>query len=640
MEPTAEEVIKDAKKALDEIAGTNLGEESIATLQEFEEVLAVVGERLTPLIFLKYVSTDKPQRDAGHNVEQEAEKFFNEVWTRSDLYEVFARLEPQIDSLGQEEHTLLKKTLEDFRHNGANLEQNVRMEFLEIANNISVRESDYNKTLNEITDTVPFTEEELEGVPVEVYQELEKDGDRFLLPLDYPVYLPVTRFAKIPDTRERMMTTFYRKGGEENSERLADTLALRERQAKLLGHSNYAEYAIKRKMAKVPERVFEFLNDLKEKLTPFSEKEFIRMRELKAEELGIPFEDVDLKLWDMAYYHYMVMRKDYSVDQNEIKKYFPMDSVVEGVLRVYQTVLNLEFQEVKDGNTWYDDVREFRVIDKVNGELLGVFFLDLYPREGKFKHYAVFTIHPRRVKSGTISYPITSMVANFQKPSKSQPSLLTHSEVVTFFHEFGHLMHDISNSTTYARFGLEGVLPDFIEVPSMMFQNWAWKQDVLSLLSGHYEDRDKKLPDELLEKMIKAKLLNVGTLQLRQVFFGLIDMRYHTEKIEDTCGEFIRYYQVVTGFEMPKDTRPDAGFGHLMGGYQAGYYGYLWSTVYAEDVFTKFEENGFMDEKTGLALRKKILAPGGSRDPDVLVKDFLGRESNNEAFLKSLGLDS
>ncbi|UCE09245.1 MAG: Zn-dependent oligopeptidase [Candidatus Thorarchaeota archaeon] len=639
MESTAEEVIDITKKALDNVAKTVAGEESIETLQEFEGILASAVERLTPITFLKYVSTDKAQRDVGHKVEQDAEKFFNEIWTRSDIYELIARLESKAESFGEEERMLLKKVLEEFRHNGANLDQDIRMEFLEIANNISVRESDFNRTLNEITETVPFTAEELEGVPADVYEELEKDVDRYLLPLHNPVYLGVVQFAKDPETRMRMEAAYFRRGGEENSKRLADTLALRERQAKLLGYSNFAEYAIKRKMAKTPERVFEFMHDLKEKLAPFGEKEVIRMRQLKSEEVGVPFEEVDLKLWDMRYYHHRLMKEEYSLDQNEIKKYFPMDSVVDGVLKVYQKVLNLQFEEVMDGDKWHDDVREFKVIDKTNGETLGVFFLDLYPREGKYSHYAVFSLLERRVKDGTVYIPINSMVANFQKPTKSQPSLLPHSQVVTFFHEFGHLMHGISNKASYSSFGLDGVLPDFIEVPSMMFENWAWKEEVLSLLSGHYEDREKKLPADLLEKMVQVKLLNIGTFQLRQVFFALIDMRYHTEQIDDTTKEFVRYYNTVTGFEMEEGITPDAGFAHLMGGYQAGYYGYLWSQVFAEDLFTRFDENGFMDDKTGLQLREKVLAPGGSRDPDALIRDFLGRESNNEAFLKSLGLD-
>ncbi|MBD3406549.1 MAG: hypothetical protein GF411_10585 [Candidatus Lokiarchaeota archaeon] len=199
-------------------------------------------------------------------------------------------------------------------------------------------------------------------------------------------------------------------------------------------------------------------------------------------------------------------------------------------------------------------------------------------------------------------------------------------------------MHVVTGKPKYARFGLEGVLPDFIEVPSQMLENWAWKEEILELLSGHYEDSEKKLPSETLKKMIEAKLLNIGCFQLRQVFYASIDMLYHTKGAKNTTEAFLDLFEEITGFDRIENTTPDAGFGHIMSSYAAGYYSYLWSKVYAEDLFTKFEKNGFMDEETGLEYRETILAPGGSRDPDEMVKEFLGRESNNEAFLRSLGI--
>ncbi|MGY5859871.1 MAG: M3 family metallopeptidase [Candidatus Thorarchaeota archaeon] len=640
IQSTADSIIEEAKKDLDKLAKTLPGEETLASLQTFEEIRAFVDEALGPLVFLKYISTDKAQRDVCDEVEKQADKFENAVWGRKAIYDVIARLESIADSFGEEEKALLKKTLDEFRHRGAGLPDAERKEFLEISNNLTVLESDYSRVLNEITTTVPCTVEELDGVPPAIYENLKKEGDTYLLPLDYPILVPVMNYANNPETRKRMQTAQFRRGGKENSERLSDALALRDRLAKLTGFKNFAEYQISVKMAKTPERIFDFMNDLKEKLMPLFKKELTVFKELKAKHTGISVEDVKFELWDLFYYHELLRKEKYSVDQNEIKEYFPMERVVNGVLEVYQTVLNLDFKEVENPNVWYDDVQEFKVIDKVSGNMMGSFYLDLYPREGKFKHYAVFNFLNRRVKDGIPLLPITSMVANFQKPTDTQPSLLTHSEVETFFHEFGHLMHVITSKTSYATFGLDGVLPDFIETPSMMFENWAWKEDVLKLLSGHYKDPDKKLPSDLLERMLKAKLLDVGAFTLRQVFFSLIDMSYHTKPVEDTTAEWYKLFPKITGFEVIPDTSPDAAFGHLMGGYEAGYYGYQWSKVYAEDIFTKFEKNGYLDEKTGLEYREKILSPGGSRDPDEIVRNFLGRESNNKAYLKSLGIDN
>ena len=609
-----DESIDAARKDMDQIAKTPPGEETLKTLQDFEEVSGALLAELGPLRFMKYVSTDKDQRDACDYSEKQLLKFGNETLGRKDLFDVIVRLESLVDTFGKEEQTLLEKTLDDFRHNGAGLPDAERKEFLEISNNLTVLEADYSKVLAEITTTVPCTKEELDGVPPEIYEHLEKDGDAYLLPLDYPVLVPVMNYAHNEATRKRMMTAQYRRGGKENSERLSDALALRDRKAKLAGFKNFAEFEVSIKMAKTPQRVFDFMNDLSEKLKPLYEKELAALKELKAKTTAIQVEDVKFNLWDLFYYHELLRKEKYSVDQNEVKEYFPMERIVNGVLELYQTVLNLEFVDIKERNVWYDDVQEFKVIDKVSGNMMGIFYLDLYPREGKYKHYAVFDFLNRRVKDGKALLPITSMVANFQKPTDKQPSLLTHNEVETFFHEFGHLMHVITNQASYAAFGLDGIKPDFIEVPSMLLENWAWKEDVLQVLSGHYKDPDKKLPSNLLEQMLKAKLLDVGALTLRQVFFSLIDMYYHTTPVEDTTVQWYKVFPEITEMELPPDTFPDASFDHLMSGYQAGYYGYQWSKVYAEDVFTKFEENGYFDEKTGLEYRQKILSPGGSRD--------------------------
>jgi len=636
---TADEVIEETKRKLKEIADTPVGKESLETLQRFEEILGSAGASLNQLTFLKFVSPNKEQRDVADDVEKEADKLENEIWGRKDLYDVLSRLEPLMDSLDPEEKTLLDKALKEFRHRGAALDDEKRKEFLEIANNISVLQSEFSRVINETNTTIPCTIDELDGLPPAVYENLERDGDKYLLTLDYPVIVPVRQYAKIPETRKKVLIPFYSIGGKENSERLSDAIALRERLAKLLDHSNYAEYATTVKMSKTPQRVIDFMNDLRTKLTPLMEKEMVVLKEQKAKEQNIPIDEVSIEIWDLFYYHEMLMREKYAVDQNEVKKYFPVDTVIDGVLRVYQKVLDLEFEESKKPNVWHEDVKEYKVTDRITGETLGVFYLDLFPREGKFKHYAVFDFMSRRVSDGELLLPVCAMVSNYQKPSKDQPSLLNHSDVETFFHEFGHLMHVICGQTKYASFSLNGVLPDFIETPSMMFQNWAWKEEVLDDISGHYEDPKKKLPSELIKSLIAAKLVDIGAFTLRQVCFSLVDMTYHTEGADNPTELFNKMLADITTVQMPDETRMDAGFGHMMSdNYVAGYYSYLWSQAYAEDIFTKFEKNGFMDTKTGVEYRHKILAPGGSLDPDEMVRSFLGRDMNTDAFMKSLGL--
>jgi Zn-dependent oligopeptidase len=630
--------IDKAAKELDRIAQIPAGEENFETLVEFDRVLADAGEVLGPIIFYKNVSTDIKQRDACNEAEKEARKFTNVVWGRKDVYDVLARLEPTLESLEDKDKELLEKILVKFRKNGAALGDKERDEFVETANKITDLKTDFQRAINEWNVRLKLTEEELEGVPKDVYENFEKEDDVYLIPIINPTRLPILQYCKNPETRKKMYIAWGQRGGKENSERLAKALVLRRKLGDLMGCSNFAEYQLTDRMAKNPERVIEFMQDLSEKLSVLNKADVKVLSKLKAKELGKPIEDVKFDSWDWMYYDQMLLREKYAVDHNEVKKYFPADIAINGILEVYQTVLGLDFKKPEKTDTWHDDVQEYHVYDRETGEFMGIFYLDLYPREGKFKHYAVWDmLSRRRTRERIILKPVAAMVSNYQKPTEKQPSLLTHSDVKTFMHEFGHLMHALTSEAEYGAFDMDGVPQDFIETPSQMLENWAWNEKILSIISRHYET-GKKLPSDLLKRMIDAKLLNVGLKYIRQVFFSLIDMTYHSQDVEDVSEEYRRLYNKITDFIDPPETRSEAGFDHLMSGYEAGYYGYLWAKVYAEDLFTKFGDEGVLDSNIGLEFRKKILAPCGGRDPDKMIRDFLGREPNNEAFLRSIGI--
>jgi Zn-dependent oligopeptidase len=632
------EALEIAAKGINQIAQTPIGEESFETLVNFDTILAEFSEVLSPFVFLKSVSTSKEQRDVCDDTEKEYRKFFNSVFGRKDVYDVLARLEPSLDSLEGEDKRLLEKILLEFRKRGAALGDKEREEFVKTANEITELKTDYQRTINEWAVRLKLTEKELEGVPKDVYENFEREDEFYLLPIINPTRMPVLQFCKNPETRKKMYIAWSQRGGEENSKRLAKALVLRKKLSALMGYSNFAGYQIADRMAKTPKRVIEFMQDLREKLSVLNKADIAKLSELKARELGIPIDEVIFDSWDWMYYDQMLLREEYAIDHNEVKKYFPADVVIKGVLEVYQTVLGLDFRKPETPDTWHEDIQEFHVYAKETGEFMGIFYLDLFPRDGKYKHYAVFDMLARiRTRYDRILKPVAAMVSNYQKPTEKQPSLLTHDDVETFFHEFGHLMHVIASEANYSAFDLGGVQQDFIETPSQMLENWAWNEKILNIISGQYETNEK-LPSDLLKRMIDAKLLNIGLKTIRQVFFALIDMNYHTQDIDDVSEEFRRLYNEVTDFIDPPVTRSEAGFGHLMGGYEAGYYGYLWAKVYAEDLFTKFGDDGVLDSKVGSEFRKKILAPGGGRDPDDMIQDFLGREPNNEAFLKSIGI--
>jgi thimet oligopeptidase len=345
-----------------------------------------------------------------------------------------------------------------------------------------------------------------------------------------------------------------------------------------------------------------------------------------------------VNIWDWRFYHNGLLKSEYAIDEFEVAKYFPLDAVIEGLFGVTQKMLGVRYEPAPDAPRWHDDVQAFDVFEADGTEPFARFYMDLFPRANKFNHAAAFTLRRgRRLADGTYQRPVSAIVANFTKPTATQPSLLRHGEVVTFFHEFGHILHQTLTRAQRARFSGTATERDFVEAPSQMLEHWVWEPDVLSSFSRHYETGEP-LPNELLQSMIAAKNLNSGVMTLRQLFFAILDFTYHSPGFAGDTTKAVEELHSITGFPYPAGTHFQSGFGHLFG-YDAGYYGYLWSHVFGDDMYTRFEEHGALDEVTGRHYRKTILERGGSVDGDELVRGFLGREPNNAAFLRGLGLE-
>ncbi|XP_041475989.1 thimet oligopeptidase-like isoform X1 [Lytechinus variegatus] len=599
------------------------------------------------LDFPQHVSPNKELREASTDADKVLSEFDVEMSMRQDVFDNLVAFQEKTDvsSLEPEAKRYLEKKIKLGRRNGLHLPKDVQDKVKALKKRASDISIDYNKNVNDENTILEFTEAELGGLPDDFIKRLEKTADgKCKVTLKYPDYFPLMRKAHNPDTRRRMETAFNSRCKTENTAILEELVKIRAQLAKLLGYSTHAEYILEMRMAKTPETVSTFLSGLAEKLRPLQREElegFLKYKEEDCKKYGYEF-DNKINLWDMRYFMNMSEEKRYSVDHNKLKEYFPLEKVIKGSLDIYQELLGLKFEEVpKDqAPVWNDDVQMFSVTDRETGQFMGFFYLDLFPREGKFSHAACFGLQPGCIApDGTRQPAIAAMVANFTKSTPDSPSLSTHDEVETFFHEFGHVMHQLCGHTKFRFFSGNRVERDFVEAPSQMLENWCWQAETLARLSGHYKD-GSALPAEMVDKLVKARNANAGVFNLRQILLGTFDQTIHTRDEADTETIYSGLSKQILGIPATPGTNMCAAFAHLADGYDAQYYGYLWSEVYSMDMFcSRFKKEGIMSEKVGKEYRKYILQPGGSIDAMDMLKNFLGREPSQEPFLISKGLE-
>ncbi|KAK6331058.1 hypothetical protein TWF718_003248 [Orbilia javanica] len=616
--------------------------------------------------FYQYVSSDPKIREASSEADKLLSEYSIEAGMREDIFKlVNAVAKSSPSNLTPEGERLVEKLNTDYIRMGLELEGAKRDRFKEIKKELSVLSIDFSKTLNEENGGNWFTEQQLEGVPADVINILkaeEKDGvKKYFLTYKYPDLFPTLKFDVNADVREQVFIGNENKCPE-NLPRFDKTIRLRHEKAQLLGYENHAQYVLKEKMAKSSEKVNSFLGDLRSKLTEGGRAEVQKLKQLKktdVEARGLPF-DGKYYLWDHRFYDRLVREKEFNIDENKIAEYFPLQKCVDGMLTIFEKLFGLKFvQVVEEGaqigsgeRGWHEDCKVYLVHDEesLGGEFVGYLYLDLHPREGKYGHAANFNLVPGFLRdpgnSTSRNYPSTALVCNFSKPTPSKPSLLKHDEVVTLFHELGHGIHDLVSRTVYSRFHGTNTVGDFVEAPSQMLENWCWEPEQLKELSSHYETGES-LPDDLISALIKSKHVNDGLFNLRQLHFGIFDMRVHELTLPqdeglDSSATYNNLRSEIAGLDGPTDPKFGQGqttFGHLMGGYDAGYYGYLWSLVFASDMyFTGFKKNP-MDPENGRRYRHEVLEKGGSRDEMESLKAFLGREPNSEAFFKELGIE-
>ncbi len=633
-------VLNRTKEALNKIAAMDTKKQLsfYYTFVPFEVALSEQEDLIEVVYLLKYASPKKEIRRASQVCLRNYFGFMSNLFARADLYKVLQKAAQSGEKLDQVDQKLKEEVLKNFRRSGAAAPPKKSKEIAKLNAKISELSMKFNSNISEIKTTVLMTAKELKGVSKGFLARLKKtkDGRYIIKPRLASHYLEIVRNAVNPQTRKKIV--YIRKNliGDKNSKLLEKILVLRQKLAKLLGYKTYAHYVLADRMAKTPERVFFFLESLRKKLSGKMADELGEMIVLKRQEDKKAYK---IDPWDWRYYANKLKKTKYAVDDDKLREYFPIDHVIKSVFAIYQQLLGVTFKEIKPAKAWHPDVRLFSVHDNKTKKLVCHFYLDLYPRPGKYGHFAAFSmIHGRRLQDGLYQTPVSSIVGNWPKPTKNQNSLLSHRGVETFFHEFGHIMHQTLTKARYGTLAGTNVKLDFVEAPSQMLENWVWSPSILKKISKHYKT-GKPLPDAMIKKLIASKHATAGLYWTRQILYATIDMTYHTtvDKNIDTAKLWEQIVKKVMPVAYTPNTKPAGTFGHLIG-YGAGYYGYLWSKVFAQDMFSLFKKYGLLSQKIGMRYRKWILEPGGTMDPNKLIEGFLGRKPKFDAFYEELGI--
>jgi len=656
VEPALNQVLAQAKRTVDDLL-LNISQPTWQTLVLPMEALdASIDQVWSPVSHLNSVMNSDELRVAYNACLPKLSEFGTELGQNEQLYKAYKTLADSeaYEELDMAQKKVIDNAVRDFRLSGVELSVEDRIQFKKISQSLTELTAKFEENLMDATHAWKkhVTDEALlAGLP-ESTREMaahfakREQLDGWLFTLDFPSYMPVMSYADDRNFREEIYTAFATKASDQgpqagqwnNSQVMADILKQRHALAAIIGFDNHAERSLATKMAQSPQQVLDFLNDLAVRSKTIAEKEY---DELKAYAKEVA--DMDqLEAWDVTYFAEKLRQQRYSISQEELKPYFPEDKVVFGLFAVVNKLYGLDIQERKDVDVWHKDVRFFEIFDGQD-ELRGQFYLDLYARNHKRGGAWMDECLVRRQTADGIQTPVAFLTCNFSEPVGDKPALFTHDEVTTLFHEFGHGLHHMLTKIHHAGVaGINGVPWDAVELPSQFMENWAWEREAMDLISGHFETSEI-LPQDLFDKMIAARNFQSAMTMVRQLEFSLFDFRLHLEynpeqdnQVDKILAEVRDQVAVV---KPPKFNRFAHSFSHIFaGGYAAGYYSYKWAEVLSADAFSKFEEKGIFDRKTGIEFLESILEQGGSREPMDLFIEFRGRAPEIDALLRHSGI--
>jgi oligopeptidase A len=645
VEASMKEAIAKANTALDQIGAQDLSKVTFkSTVVALDDLTYQAGLAANRATLIKETNTNPAMRSAAENAVKAFQEWAVGIDYREDVYRAIKAFADTHPKLSGEDAKLLKETLRDYRRAGLELPPDQRKEVEQLRKELSKLGTDFDSNIVKANAPVIFTKADLDGLPESFFASpgIKTGDDAYTVMANVTwQFNTVQENAKSEATRKKLYVIRETLAKDTNVPVLNQMLALRNKIALRLGYKSWDDFQTEIKMAKTGANAKKYISDLVTGIQPKFDSEVAELQKLKAADTNDPNAKIDV--WDWRYYNNQRNKQKYAVDKEALRAYFPFQKVLDGMFNIYQNIFGLKFEKIAVPYKWIDDLQLYLVTDSATGEPLGMFYLDMFPREGKFNHFAQFdVISGKLLPDGKYQRPTVALICNFPPASADKPSLLTHTDVETLFHEFGHALHSIVTRAKYGRFAGTHVPGDFVEAPSQMLQNWVWDKKVLDTFAADYRDPSKKIPAEIIKKMNDAKLANAGVYYRRQFAFASLDLALHDQHPEDAPYDCVAISNpILEKVFLPIDpsTTFVSYFGHL-NGYDAGYYGYAWADAIAVDMATVFEtaKDGYFDKQAGLRLRRDIYEPGDSRDVNFSIEKFLGRKQSVQPFLKKIGI--
>jgi thimet oligopeptidase len=602
-----------------------------ATLGRYDDVLLELSTAGEFPYLMGVAHPDEAVRAAAKLCEPKTDKLTTSLFLDADLAAVMKAYADKREPLSGERARLLHDVLRDFHRNGIDLPPEKQKRLRELNEELTSIGQDFMSNIGSSVGKVELRPAQLEGLPKEYVAKHPPSAKGTVeITTDYPDFFPFVTYAKDRAAALDLYVKFTNRGGDQNVKLLERLLKLRHEKAKLLGYASWADYAIEPRMAKTSKAVRAFLGEVRDALREPAKAE---LAEFVKEHVALGGKATDkLTPADRYYLEDKVRAAKFKFDSQELSAYLEIGAVKKGLMDLTAKMYGLEYREVP-AKAWHPDVTAYEVWS--NGELVGKFYFDLYSRPNKYKHAAMFTVRSAKLlDDGSYQKPIAALVCNFPKPG-TEPALMSHDDVVTFFHEFGHVLHHLLTRAELAAYAGTNTVRDFVEAPSQMFEEWAWSRQVLDLFARHHKTGEK-IPDDLFAAMQKARSFGRALSTQRQLFLATLDLEYHSrEPPFDTTKVLEEVQNATDSFGWVRGTHFQSSFGHLIG-YDAGYYGYQWALSLSRDVLTRFKKEGLLNPSTAAAWRADVLSRGGGEDERAMVAHFLGREPSQEAYVRFL----